>query len=242
MNTAEIAEAIRNDLEQYAEPSRKAMIAVNHPTRMEVIGLKVPNQRKVIEDWRKKLSHFTEEQWIELCLQLVDLDILECQQVAFELLWKNKKALQNLTFKQIQALGKTLDNWVSVDMFCLCITGFCWRNGIIQDQNIEKWAASENRWMRRTALVSTVPLNLRSRGGQGDVNRTLQICRILISDYDDMIIKAMSWALRELSKSDKQAVVKFLEEFDSHLHSKVKREVKTKLSTGKKNGLAHKIN
>lgn len=236
MNTSELAKSILKDLERCADPERKKKIATDHPTSMQVLGLKVPDQRKVIEDWRKKVSHFSEVQWIDLSLALVGLDILECQQVAFELIWKNKKALQALTNEHIFALGKTLDNWVSVDMYCLSITGYCWRIGKLQDETIVQWAKNENRWLRRTALVSTVPLNLRARGGTGDVDRTLLICRLLVSDYDDMVVKAMSWALRELSKSDKQAVIRFMEENNNQLHPRVKREVQTKLTTGKKNG------
>jgi len=236
MTTSEITEAIRNDLEQYADPERKKMIVVDHPTSLKVVGLRAAELRKVINGWREKLSYFTEEQWIALSLKLVDTSIHECQLTAFEFLWKNKKALQALSVDQIMALGKNLDNWASVDSYCLYITGYSWRTGKLQDSNIEQWATSENRWIRRTALVSTVPLNLRARGGKGDVKRTLQICKMLVSDYDDMVVKAMSWALRELSKSDKQAVVRFMEENNSQLHSRVKREVQTKLVTGRKNG------
>ncbi|HUS10646.1 MAG TPA: DNA alkylation repair protein, partial [Pyrinomonadaceae bacterium] len=65
-----------------------------------------------------------------------------------------------------------------------------------------RWARSKNRWLRRTALVSTVPLNNKARGGRGDSERTLMICEMLLDDRDDMVIKALSWALRELSKRD----------------------------------------
>jgi len=236
MTISEQVKAIQSDLGKYADPQRKKMIAINHPTSMQTLGLKVPDQRKVIEDWRRLLVDFTVKQWIELAIGLVNTDILECQQVAFEFLWKNKKALQALTVEEILLLGKSLDNWVSVDMYCMCITGFSWRTGKLQDEIIVQWARDESRWIRRSALVSTVPLNLRARGGKGDVERTLTICSILINDYDDMIVKAMSWALRELSKSDSQAVIEFMEKNQDKLHSKVRREVGTKLRTGKKNG------
>ncbi len=236
LTTAELVEAIRNDLEQYADPEREKMIAANHPTSVKVLGLRAAELRKVINDWRQKLNIFTEEQWIALSLELVDCGIHECQITAFEFLWKNKKALQALSVDQIIALGKNLDNWASVDTYCLYITGYCWRTGKLQDKIIEEWAMSDNRWIRRTALVSTVPLNLRARGGTGDVKRTLQICSLLVEDKDDMVVKAMSWALRELSKSDQPAVVQFMEEKGKQLHPRVKREVGTKIRTGKKNG------
>ena len=236
MTTTEQVKAILSDLELYASAERIKKIAIDHPTSMRALGLMVPDQRQVIERWRKTLAGFTERQWIELSLGLVGTDILECQQVAFEFLWKNKKALQALSVEEILMLGKNLDNWVSVDVYCLCITGFSWRTGKLQDEIIRQWAGDESRWLRRTALVSTVPLNLRARGGKGDVERTLAICRLLVADYDDMIVKAMSWALRELSKSDRQAVIGFVEDYQEQLHLRVKREVGTKLRTGKKNG------
>lgn len=238
MNISAIVNAIQADLEKFADPERKKTAATNHPTQLQVIGIKVPNQRKVVDEWRKKLTELPAGQWILLAVALTETNILECQQVAFEFLWKNKKALQIITPEQIFALGKTLDNWVSVDMFCLCISGWCWRNGILDDGTIEGWAKSNNRWIRRSALVSTVPLNLRARGGTGDVERTLRICSMLVADHDDMVVKAMSWALRELSKTDKQAVAVFMDKFRAKIHPRVKREVENKLLTGKKSGLS----
>jgi len=83
--------------------------------------------------------------------------------------------------------------------------------------------------------VSTEALNVRSRGGRGDVPRTLEVCRFLVDDHDDMVVKAMSWALRELIVHDPQAVREFLAEHDDALAARVKREVRNKLTTGRKN-------
>ncbi len=54
-------------------------------------------------------------------------------------------------------------------------------------------------------MVSTVALNLKSRGGTGDTPRTLHVCEQVVDDHHDMIRKALSWALRELSKSDRES-------------------------------------
>lgn len=235
MSTTEITGAIYQDLSTFANKARKDMVAVNHPTAMEVFGLMVADLRTVTRKWQKALAHYSVTQWTDLAVSLANTGNLECQLVAFELLWNNKKALQSLTLDQVMALGKYLDNWVSVDMYCLSVTGYCWQKGILSDRLIEQWAMHDNRWIRRSALVSTVPLNLRARGGKGDIVRTLHICSLLVSDRDEMVIKAMSWALRELSKSDKQAIEMFMEQYSEKIHSRVKREVQTKLLTGKKN-------
>jgi hypothetical protein len=50
-----------------------------------------------------------------------------------------------------------------------------------------------------------------------------------------MVIKALSWALRSLIQWDREAVTRFLTAHDDVLASRVKREVGTKLRTGRKN-------
>ena len=49
--------------------------------------------------------------------------------------------------------------------------------------------------MAPAALVATTGLNVRNRGGYGDPQRTLMIATLLVDDHDDMVEKAMSWAL-----------------------------------------------
>lgn len=65
--------------------------------------------------------------------------------------------------------------------------------------------------------------------------RTLAVCELLLHDRDDMVTKALSWALRELIVHDRTAVEAFLAAHDDRLAAHVKREVRSKLSTGLKN-------
>ena len=58
---------------------------------------------------------------------------------------------------------------------------------------------------------------------------------MLVADHEDMVVKAMSWALRQLVVHDPDAVREFLEEHKDVLAARVKREVRNKLTTGLKN-------
>ena len=111
-------------------------------------------------------------------------------------------------------LGASLNSWDSVDVFSLYLSGPAWRNDQIGDADVHRWARSENLWWRRVALVSTVALNLKARGGAGDVARTIPVCRMLAADSEDMVVKALSWALRTVEQHDRRAVESFLEEYD----------------------------
>jgi 3-methyladenine DNA glycosylase AlkD len=154
--------------------------------------------------------------------------------VAYELLYHHPGGLAALGVEEVERLGRGMDGWGSVDAFGCNVSGPAWQQGHLPDAAIRGWAASADRWWRRAALVSTVPLNLRSRGGTGDPERTLDICGRLAADRDDMVVKALSWALRALVDWDPGAVRGFLEAHDM-LAARVRREVRNKLETGRKN-------
>lgn len=80
-----------------------------------------------------------------------------------------------------------------------------------------------------------MPLNRKSFGGTGDTRRTLGVCQLLIGNHDDMVVKAMSWALREVIRHDAEAIRRFLSTHKDVLAARVLREVNNKLSTGVKN-------
>jgi 3-methyladenine DNA glycosylase AlkD len=143
--------------------------------------------------------------------------------------------MEQISAREVRKLGKGMDSWDDVDVFASYVTGPAWREGRISDSEIARWARSKDVWWRRTAVVSTVPLNNRARGGQGDPLRTLAVCRVLLDDREPMVVKAVSWALRELSKRDAGAVRKFIAKYDERLAPLVRREVRAKLTTGLKN-------
>ena len=154
---------------------------------------------------------------------------------AYELIQAHKAAFRSLHADEIEELGQGIDSWWSTDAFARTLSGPAWRDGQVTDERIIQWAGSPDLWWRRAALVSTVAFNIRSQGGKGDIPRTLTICRLLVADHTDMVVKALSWALRELVYFDPVAVQGFLREHDAVLASRVEREVGSKLRTGLKN-------
>lgn len=154
--------------------------------------------------------------------------------IASELIVSRPDAIQRVNGALVARWGKGLADWGSVDMYGVTVAGVAWRERRVPDRQVMTWVRSSNRWLRRLALVATIPLNSRARGGAGDVNRTLTVCRVLIDDRDDMVVKALSWALRELAKRDPASVVRFIQEEDVRLAARVRREVESKIETGRK--------
>jgi len=154
---------------------------------------------------------------------------------AYELIAGHKMAFQSLHADELEEFGQGINSWWSTDSFARTLSGPAWRDGQVADELIVRWAKSPNLWWRRAALVSTVAFNIRSQGGKGDIPRTLEICRLLVADHEDMVVKALSWALRELVYFDAHAVQGFMREHEHVLAGRVKREVGSKLRTGLKN-------
>ena len=93
--------------------------------------------------------------------------------------------------------------------------------GHLPDEAIHEWAGATG-------------LNVPNRGGHGDTRRTLAVCQRLVRDRDDMVVKALSWALRELARHDPSAVAGFVDGQATDIALRVRREVVNKLTTGVK--------
>ena len=197
-------------------------------------------EAKPVRELRRQISEEIKKasprEVIDLALRLLESGIPGSDWIAYELILHHGAALSSLRAPDLKRMGKDMSSWGEVDAFACYLAGRAWRDGQIPDKTIASWTKSPNRWWRRAALVSTVPLNVKAQGGSGDAKRTLAVCSLLIEDRDPMVVKAMSWALRALAVRDPRSVRSFLREHEAGLASLVKREVRNKLETGRKAG------
>ncbi len=171
---------------------------------------RVPTLRAI----RRRVSRDIESEPAAEVLALAD-GLLQDGRVSrwmiYELVHFHEPAMAALDRRWLERLGEGMASWGEVDPFATYLSGVVWREGRIEDADVHAWARSANRWWRRAALVSTVPLNVRARGGSGDPNLTLAVCELLRSDRDDMVVKALSWALRALAPQWPDAVSRYLD-------------------------------
>jgi 3-methyladenine DNA glycosylase AlkD len=204
--------------------------------RLDVLPQRTTATVRVLRrDLSRSLGGLTGPDMIALALRLLVEARFETRLLAYELVYHHRAALVSLRADDLLRLGDGLDSWGLVDCFACYLSGPAWRECQVPDRLLHRWARSPDRWWRCAALVSTVPLNNKTRGGAGDASRTLAVCALLVEDRDDMVVKALSWALCELAKRDPESVRKFLTENEESLASRVLREVRNKLHTGLKN-------
>jgi 3-methyladenine DNA glycosylase AlkD len=194
-------------------------------------GAGLATLRALRRDYSRRLRHAGSRSVLRLAYELKNSGVVH-RFFSDELIANHKGAMECLTRRDLEQIGAGMDSWDQVDSFATIVAGPAWRAGRISDADVAKWARSGDRWWRRAALVCTTKLNV--LGTNGDAQRTLSICKMLLDDHDDMIVKAMSWALRALSKRDPEQTAAFIESHRERLHFRVVREVRNKLRTGLK--------
>jgi 3-methyladenine DNA glycosylase AlkD len=230
-----VATVIERALRQHGDPNRRAVLTGGYaPSRLRTIGVSVPALRRVVRRFAAELAPTSARHVVAVARALVARGTLEGRQAGYELVARRPDAMALLTPALVERLGRGNDNWASVDGFATHLVGPAWRHGRVADRDVCRWAASSDRWWRRTALASTVALNVAARGGLGDPRRTLMVCRRFVGEADPMLAKALSWSLRSLVPHDPVAVRDFLARHGSRLPALVVREVAAKLDTGRK--------
>jgi DNA alkylation repair enzyme len=197
--------------------------------------LRVPSTavvRAIRREFSARIASTAPESVVQLALHLLSQNSDLLRFFSYELVSHHRPALEQLTKADLLKLGKGLNSWSSVDCFAMYLSGPLWARGRVSDQTIAAWARSKDRWWRRTALVSTVALS--RRGDADDLRRVAQICALLAADRDDMVVKALSWALREIAKKHPEEARTFLVEHGHAVGARVIREVNNKLTTGLK--------
>jgi 3-methyladenine DNA glycosylase AlkD len=196
----------------------------------------VPRVRSVRREYSRLLAKAPPELVIRIALDLASRSDFTCRWFAYEIVEQHKGAAANLTTGQLLKLGGGIDSWAAVDCFGCYLSGPAWRDGRLSSGVIHGWLRSADHWWRRAALVSTIALS--RRGESQDIREAIEICTLAVSDRHEMVVKALSWALREVAKKHPGEAKKFLVRHGNGLAARVTREVQNKIATGLKNPVA----
>jgi 3-methyladenine DNA glycosylase AlkD len=97
-------------------------------------------------------------------------------------------------------------NWATTDAICGALIGPLLVAHPELAARMRGWAAHRNMWVRRAAIVGLIPL---ARKGQ-QLDLVYEIAKRLHPDREDLIQKAVGWALREAGKPDPARLERYL--------------------------------
>lgn len=166
------------------------------------LGITVPVQRKIAKKYSKSLSlddvnKLLDNQFHEL--RLTGLIIL-CEMYKKA---KKDRLTQRRIFEFYLKKMNRINNWDLVDISAPTIVGdFVMKSG---EDILMQLAKSKNMWERRVAIISTFAMIKERKFGE-----TLAISNYLLHDDQDLIHKAVGWALREVGKKKPETLRIFL--------------------------------
>ena len=193
-----------------AQNGKDLEMAAYHKIERPYLGTANPDIDFLVKKWRAEL---TLETRLLLCQGLWDSNIHEGQIAAAKLLTQARiRPDDNGAWALISAWVQQLDAWAIADHVASAAQKRIIANSTRLDA-VEDWTRSENMWVRRAALVVTLPY---AKLRNPKVEESLMTDRILgwagryVSDRDWFIQKAIAWWLRDLSKRDPTRTIRFL--------------------------------
>lgn len=124
---------------------------------------------------------------------------------------------------------KRVNNWDLVDLSAHRILGKAILDKILDWGILDTLAGSENMWERRAAIISTM-----TAIGAGQYGATLRIAEKLLGDREDLMHKAVGWALREVWKREPGLCERFLLTHYSRLPRTTLRYAIERMEEGKR--------
>jgi 3-methyladenine DNA glycosylase AlkD len=97
-------------------------------------------------------------------------------------------------------------NWATTDTICGELIGPLLVKHPELAPQLRAWAKDRNLWVRRASIVGLIPLIRKSLG----FDLVYEIAQTLHGDDEDLIQKAVGWALREAGKVDTQQLEEYL--------------------------------
>ncbi len=194
-----------------ADPARAAGMRAYHKAQRPYFGLSVPVIDALVADWRRDA---TVTDRVALAGELWDSDIHEARIAAAKLLIQARiNSDESAVWREFLRWLPGFDAWAVADHACKVAE----RRLVARPERldtVETWTRDDNRWVRRAALVATLPWSKYPHPGPDDRaarERILTWAAAYVADRDWFIQKAVAWWLRSLSAHDPERVRAFLE-------------------------------
>jgi 3-methyladenine DNA glycosylase AlkD len=203
---AGIGKYAENELTKLADPVKAASMAAYMRTDTPFFGVQKKERTMVLEKLMEKYPAFNEKIYREHILELWHMPGREEKYLAIAYARKYPQFMTPASLPLFERLIREGDWWDFVDEIAQhCIGYILFEHKENVALIMHQWVNDENVWKRRTALICQNRLKERTDRGM-----LFGFCLKRAHEKEDLIRKAIGWALREYSKSNPEAVLDFL--------------------------------
>jgi len=192
--------------EMSADPANAKNMKSYLRNQFDFIGMNAGVRRRLMHEFFSAFGYPETAELEEASLFLWELPFREYQHTALDILRKFAKKLRKEDILWIEKLIVQKSWWDTVDGIAAWVTGVYFQKFPEQVKPVTSvWMDSGNMWMQRVSLL--FQLNYKEKTD----TKLLSDYIVKLSDHQDFFIrKAIGWALRQYSKTNREWVRDFI--------------------------------
>lgn len=179
----------------------------------ESYGLLTPVLRNLLKQYKKNIQALNCKDALALAQRLFSSHIEERVLAGNYVLQLNIGCLSHSKFNYLDKALDHFRSWSQIDDICVeggrVIYPLLMKYPKETLALLTKWNKSKNMWKRR---ASVVPFT-RKVGESGKFTKEgLELCKNLVWDKEDLVKKAVGWALKDMMRGNKQKVLDYVKQ------------------------------
>ena len=196
---------IRREISDRSDPENADNMKRYFREPIETYGLSAPDVKEIAKRHYPPLKGDLNAA-IEVADSLIKSRNLDEASVGIRLMQRMVRNLDTGHFDLLDGWVDHLTNWANTDGLSTWVISPIVKRDPSLVERLIGWTASGNRWRRRAAAVSLVPI---ARRGEM-LEEAFTVADRLMEDDDDMVQKGVGWLLKEASKKNPEEVRSYL--------------------------------
>jgi len=171
-------------------------------------GIISPVLKEITKGFKKQFMLMNLQERLNLADSFYKSGISEQASIANRVVGMSVSQLKTEHLAFLDGMLEYFNNWGMTDDFCSSVSQplLALREKEMMDL-LEKWNKSGNMWKRRTSVATFT----RKTAESGRfIDKTIEFCDRLIWDKEDLVQKAVGWALKDSMRADKKKIINYV--------------------------------
>jgi 3-methyladenine DNA glycosylase AlkD len=202
-----LAASIDTELQADGSPQRAERERAYLKSGLRHYGTSIPSIRAIATATARRHPGMTHDQLLELVDVLWAVRVHERRVACVELLVLHLDRLDPDDAPLLERLLRESQTWALVDVLAASVMGGLVERHVELGDVLDRWAADDDFWLRRSALLALlIPL----RQGRGDFDRFGRYADAMLDEREFFIRKAIGWVLRDTARKRPDLVYDWL--------------------------------
>ena len=208
MDAAAVAERIKGELRTAGRPERAEREQRYLRSEFRHYGASVPAIRAIVKATLAGDPSAGRDEVVALAEALWARPVHECRMAAVEVLDLHSWLLRCRDVELVERLIRDSRTWALVDGLAANVAGALVERCPELGETLDRWAADDDFWVRRSTLLALLPP---LRRGEGDFDRFTRYAGGMLEEREFFVRKAIGWVLREAARKQPDRVYAWLE-------------------------------